>query len=58
MIEHPKKLKSILKYNIYGELAYIKKEGSPAYRFISDKEGTTTYYVDDLVKKFLISLTN
>ena len=57
MIEYPKKLKSILKYNIHGELAYIKKEGSPAYKFINNKEGTTTYYVDDLVKKELISLT-
>ena len=56
MIEHPKKLKSILKYNTYGELAYIKKEGSPAYRFIKDKEGSTTYYVDDLVKECLASL--
>ena len=58
MIEHPRKLKSILKYNIYGKLAYIKKEGSPAYRFINNKEGTTTYYVDDLVKKCLVSLIN
>ena len=56
MIEHPKKLKSILKYSIYGKLAYIKKEGSPAYRFISNKEGSTTYYVDDLVKRCLVSL--
>ena len=58
MIEHPRKLKSILKYSIYGKLAYIKKEGSPAYRFINNKEGTTTYYVDDLVKKCLVSLIN
>ena len=57
MIEYPKKIKSILKYNIYGELAYIKKDGSPAYKFINDKEGTTTYYIDDLVKKQLVSLT-
>ena len=56
MIEHPKKLKSILKYSIYGKLTYIKKEGSPAYRFISNKEGSTTYYVDDLVKRCLVSL--
>ena len=35
MIEHPKK--SILKYNIYVKLGYIKKEGSPVYRFINDK---------------------
>ena len=56
MIEHPKKLKSILKYSIYGKLAYIKMEGSPAYRFISNKEGSTTYYVDDLVKRCLVSL--
>ena len=58
MIQHPKKLKSTLKYNIHGELAYIKKDGSPAYRFINDKEGTTTYYVDDLVQKYLDSLIN
>ena len=58
MIEHPRKLKSILKYSIYGKLAYIKKEGSPAYRFINNKEGTTTYYVDDLVKECLVSLIN
>ena len=56
MIEHPKK--SILKYNIYVKLGYIKKEGCPVYRFINDKEWTTTYYVDDLVKKCLISLIN
>ena len=56
MIEHPKK--SILKYNIYVKLGYIKKEGSPVYRFINDKAWTTTYYVDDLVKKCLISLIN
>ena len=56
MVEHPRKLKSILKYNIYGELAYIKRVGSPAYRFTSDKEGNVGFYVDDLVKKSFISL--
>ena len=58
MIEYLKNVKSFLKYNIYGELAYIKKEGSPAYKFFNDKEGTTTYYVDDLVKKHLVYLTS
>ena len=55
MVEYPKQLKSILKYNIYGELGYIKKESSPAYKFINDRKGTTTYYVDDLVKKYLVN---
>ena len=58
MVEYPKKHKSILKYNIYGELAYIKKDGSPSYKFINDRLGTTTYYVDDLVNKNVISLVN
>ena len=56
MLEHPKKLKSILKYNIYGELAYIKKKGSPAYKFIHDKVESIAIYVDDLVRKSLAFL--
>ena len=56
MIEHSKYLKSVLKYNIYGKLAYIKKDGSPAYKFINDKVENIGYYVDDLVKKSLVYL--
>ena len=56
MIENSNHLKSILKYNIDGELAYIKKDGSPAYKFINDKAGNIAYYIDDLVKKYLVFL--
>ena len=56
MIEHSKYLKTVLKYNIHGKLAYIKKDGSPTYKFINDKDENIGYYVDDLVKKSLVSL--
>ena len=53
MIEHPKELHSILKYDIFGKLAYIKEDGSPAYKIIMDRNQDTAYYIDDLVKNIL-----